>query len=157
MSDPDLETSQVGASDLAELAAIATEAEQAGCRLKLDAAYPLLEDLILRLLWQLFHHVDVDLSPHRIQRLQTLLNLVHQLQLDIHLDRAQELYLRCLQEQMTLLNHSQAITQAQLREQNSNDQTLSQEQPLSMVQMRQLLQLGRKLAIDVQPWLDSYQ
>lgn len=160
MSDPELETSQVGASYLAELAAIATEAEQAGCRLKLDAVYPLLEDLILRLLWQLFHHVEVDLSPHRIQRLQTLLNLVHQLQLDIHLDRAQELYLRCLQEQMTLLNHSQAITQAQLLAQNNDSrsgQDLSQDDPLSMDQMRQLLQLGRKLAIDVQPWLDSYQ
>ncbi|WP_366524943.1 DUF3536 domain-containing protein [Acaryochloris sp. IP29b_bin.137] len=164
MSDPELETSQVGASDLAELAAIATEADQAGCCLKLDAAYPLLEDLILRLLWQLFHQVDVALFPHRIQRLQTLLNLVHQLQINIHLDRAQELYLHCLQAQLTLLNHSQAITQAQLLEQNNDiandiasEQNSSQDHPISMAQMRQLLQLGRKLAIDVQPWLACYQ
>ncbi len=160
MSDPALDTSQVGASYWAELAAIATEAEQAGCQLKLDAAYPLLEDLILRLLWQLFHHIDVDLYPFRIQRLQTLLNLVQQFQIDIHLDRAQELYLRCLQEQLTLLNHSQAIAQAQSLEQNRvspSDQNLYPHHPLSMAQMRQLLQLGRKLAINVQPWLESYQ
>lgn len=160
MTDPELETSLVGASYLKELTAIATEAEQAGCRLRLDSAYPLLEDLILRLLWQLFHHLDMALYPLRIQRLKTLLNLVHQLQIDIHLDRAQELYLRCLQEQLTLLSHTQAIAQAQLLEQGHElvsyqDPVLNRQ--LSMGQMRQLLQLGRKLAIDVQPWLESYQ
>ncbi|NJM64174.1 MAG: DUF3536 domain-containing protein [Acaryochloris sp. RU_4_1] len=157
LSEPSLETAQLGASYLSELAAIATEAEQLGCRLKLETAQKSLEDLILHLLWQLFHHADVELYPLRIQRLQQLLNLIQRLQINIRLDRAQELYLRCLQEQLTCLSHTHAMRQAH---QTQDPEDLGLETPsdrISMAQLRQLLQIGRKLAVDVQPWLESYQ
>ncbi len=162
MSELSLETSQVGAIYLVELTAIATEAEQLGFPLNLEAAHPLLEDLILGLLWQLFHHPDVELYPLRIQSLQQLLNLVHQLQIDIHLDRAQELYLRCLQEQLTFLSCTQALTQAHQLENDGKDDGAPVEPDahpdrISITQMRQLLTVGHKLGIDVQPWLKSYQ
>lgn len=154
MSDLSLETSQVRSSHLSELGAIATEAEQAGCRLNLETTYPLLEDLILRLLWQLFHQPDIEFYPLRIQRLQSLLTLVHQLQLDIRLDRAQELYLRCLQEQLAFFCQTQAIAQ-QEKTLNQGHKMLADR--ISMAQLRQLLTIGRKLAVDVQPWLESFQ
>ena len=153
MSDLSLEASQVGSSHLSELTAIATEAEQAGCRLTLETAYPSLEDLILRLLWQLFHHPDIELYPLCIQRLQTLLNLVHQLQLDICLDRAQELYWRCLKEQLVFLSQTPAMTQQKEAPDNPDPEMANDK--ISRVQLRQLLSIGRKLAVDVQPWLES--
>jgi alpha-amylase/alpha-mannosidase (GH57 family) len=157
LSEPSLETSRLGANYLSELAAIATEAEQLGCRLKLETAQQSLEDLILRLLWQLFHHGDAELYPLRIQRLQQLLNLIQQLQIDIHLDRVQELYLRCLQEQLTLLSQAQAMTQARQGQEPTDLELEPLNAKISIPQLRQLLQIGRKLAVDVQPWLESYQ
>jgi len=142
---------QQGLNHLAELEAIATEANHLRCQLKVPEAKQTLERMILRSLWQLFHDPDSDTLEADIQRLIRLLHIGRQLNLGLALDRAQELYFTCL--------HSQIGPQCiQLMQSDSpykaGDSALSG-MLARIAQMRQLLQLGQKLAVDVSPWLSQ--
>ena len=81
---------------LGELDAIATEAKQFSCTLRIPQARSILEDLILRSLWQLLHAYNPDTVKDDMHWIQTLINVSDRLQLGVQLDRAQELYYRTI-------------------------------------------------------------
>jgi len=105
---------------LAELTAIATETSQLRCHLKIPEGKQILEQLILRSLWQLLH--DPNGIDTESQRLERMIDVGKQLNLHLSLDRAQELYFSCL---------------AKIKMQYAEEE------------LRLLVKLGQKLAVDV--------
>ncbi|NEP47305.1 MAG: DUF3536 domain-containing protein, partial [Okeania sp. SIO2H7] len=81
---------------LGELDAIATEAQQFQCTLRIPQAKAIMEDLILRSLWQLLHAYNPATVKDEMYWIQTLIQVGDRLRLGIHLDRAQELYCQTL-------------------------------------------------------------
>ena len=75
---------------LAELEAIATEANHLRCQLQVPQAKTL-EQLILRSLWQLLHSSTKGLETE-IERLERMIDVGEKLQLGISLERSQEIY-----------------------------------------------------------------
>jgi len=124
---------QQSLSYLAELEAIATEANHLRCRLNIPDAKPTLEQLILRSLWHLLHDSNPATLSADVQRLERTIEVANQLNLGLSMFRAQELYFNCL--------HNQIVPQLS-SETNSNSSHL-----------HQLLRLGQKLAVDVSAWL----
>ncbi|OKH22155.1 glycoside hydrolase [Hydrococcus rivularis NIES-593] len=125
---------------LAELAAIATEAEGLRCQLKIPEAKKTLEQLILRYLWQLLHESDPATLEADIQRLVQTIEVGKQLHVGLSLDRAQELYYHYLYEQIVPNYFQDGRSQ-----ETACRWTASQLCPL--------LGLGQELGIDVSPWL----
>jgi alpha-amylase/alpha-mannosidase (GH57 family) len=126
-------------SHLTELEATATEANNLRCQLKVPEVKLTLEKLILRSLWQLLHDTNPETLQADINYVERLIFLGNQLHLGLSLDRCQELYFNCL--------HSRIIPQCQLAlEENKNGE---------FMQLRQLLLLGEKLAVDVSYWLSQ--
>ena len=76
---------------LAELEAIATEANHLRCQLQVPQAKKTLEQLILRSLWQLLHSSTTGLEAE-IKRLERMIDVGEKLQLGISLERSQEIY-----------------------------------------------------------------
>ena len=76
---------------LAELEAIAAEANHLRCQLQVPQARKTLEQLILRSLWQLLHLSTTGLEAE-IKRLERMIDVGAQLQLGISLERSQEIY-----------------------------------------------------------------
>ncbi|MBD1904361.1 MULTISPECIES: DUF3536 domain-containing protein [Cyanophyceae] len=124
---------QQSLSYLAELEAIATEANHLRCRLNIPDAKPTLEQLILRSLWHLLHDSNPATLSADVQRLERTIEVANKLNLGLSMFRAQELYFKCL--------HNQIVPQLS-SETNSNSSHL-----------HQLLRLGQKLAVDVSAWL----
>lgn len=126
-------------SHLTELEATATEANNLRCQLKVPEVKLTLEKLILRSLWQLLHEDNRETLQADIKYVERLIGLGNQLHLGLSLDRCQELYFNCL--------HSRIIPQCQLAlQENKNG---------NIIQLRQLLLLGEKLAVDVSYWLSQ--
>ncbi|MEO8891970.1 MAG: glycoside hydrolase, partial [Coleofasciculaceae cyanobacterium] len=126
-------------SHLAELEAIATESNQLHCHLQLPEAKPTLEKLILRSLWQLIFDANSDTLEGDVRYIERLIKLGNQLNLNLSLARCQELYFSCLQTRL--------IPQCQLAMQGEVKTNWN------ISQLRQLLQLGENLAVDVSLWL----
>ena len=147
---------QLGLSYLVELEAIATEAHLLRARLKVPEAKQTLEKLILRSLWQLLHDANPDTLDSDLNRVKRLIELGNQLHLSLSLDRCQELYFNCLQTRIE--PECRFAIQAQLISGNNNASEMTWP-PLKTnwhtTQLRQLLQLGEKLAVDVSPWLSQ--
>jgi alpha-amylase/alpha-mannosidase (GH57 family) len=78
--------------DLADLEAIAIEARQLRCQLKLPQISATLERLIQRLLWNLLTSASSDVTDADVVWVQRLVELGQKLQLHLRLDDAQELY-----------------------------------------------------------------
>jgi alpha-amylase/alpha-mannosidase (GH57 family) len=131
---------QVMLNSVAELAAIATESDRLRCQLKIPEAKKTLEQLMLRLLWQLIHENDPVTLEVDIQRLVQLIKVGKQLRVGLSLDRVQELYYSCLYEQIV-----PNCFQNSFSENAACRWTASQLCPL--------LGLGQELGIDVSPWL----
>jgi alpha-amylase/alpha-mannosidase (GH57 family) len=132
--------SQALLNDIAELGAIATEANRLRCQLQIPEARKTLEQLILRQLWQLLHENDPTALEEDIERLVQLIKVSKQLRVGLSLDRVQELYYHCLYENIVpscFLNERQGQLACRW--------TPSQLCPL--------LGLGQELEIDVSPWL----
>jgi alpha-amylase/alpha-mannosidase (GH57 family) len=143
-------------SHLAQLEAIATEANHLHCQLKIRDAKPTLEKMILRSLWQLLHDANPDTLASDIDRVERLIELGNQLHLGLCLDRCQELYFSCLQTRIGL--QCQLAKQAQLiSEKNDAGEPadLPSKTTWDTTQLRQLLRLGEKLAVDVSVWLSQ--
>jgi alpha-amylase/alpha-mannosidase (GH57 family) len=141
MSDPAQLESQLGISYLAELLAIASEANHLGCQLNLAQGQATLEQLIQALLWYLLHGLNPDSVEPCVQRLSDLIGLSAQLGLNLQLDKAQELYHQCLQERLMpqfCMPSGAAAT----------DQ-------LSDRQLSHLWHLGTLLGVDVAPCLTA--
>ena len=81
---------------LSELDAIATESQQFACTLRIPQAKTLIEDLVLRSLWQLLQAYDPTTAKEEMQWIQMLIKVGDRLQLAIQLDRAQELYFQTI-------------------------------------------------------------
>ncbi|MEP0853822.1 DUF3536 domain-containing protein [Funiculus sociatus GB1-A4] len=124
---------QQSLSYLAELEAIATEANHLRCRLNIPDAKPTLEQLILRSLWQILHDSNPATLSADVQRLERTIEVANKLNLGLSMFRAQELYFNCL--------HNQIVPQ------------LSSETNSDSPHLHQLLRLGQKLAVDVSAWL----
>ena len=123
---------------LTELKGIAAEAQQIQSQLTIPEGKKTLEQIILRLLWQVLYDSDPNTLEQDVNRLDIIIDLGYQLNLGLFLDRAQEVYFRCL--------HQKIIPDC--FEDNS---ATSCRWDLS--QIRPLLKLGQKLAIDVRAWL----
>ncbi|MDB9446855.1 DUF3536 domain-containing protein [Anabaena sp. CS-542/02] len=115
---------------IVELEAIATEAKHLHCRLNIPEGKQILEQLIMRLLWQLLHDLNGSFAT-QIQCLERLIDVSYQLNIGISLHKSQELYFSCLSTQIRPL----CLTTLKNTEEN--------------YQCRQLLKLGQKLAVDV--------
>ncbi|MBV9387249.1 MAG: DUF3536 domain-containing protein [Chroococcidiopsidaceae cyanobacterium CP_BM_ER_R8_30] len=177
--------SQLSLNYLAELEAMAIEAKNLHCRLDLPEAKHTMEQLILRSLWQLFHDPNAATLEAEIRRLERLIEVGDRLNLNLSLDRAQELYSSCLPQ---ILPPSQPEMLSSLREVagdtrsemlsllkeaagDSSGRTLSQvdnarngkvnstqtalKSDLLLAQSHQLLQLGQKLAVGVSTVLNQ--
>ncbi len=85
---------------LVELEAIATEANHLRCRLAIPEAKATLERLILQILWQLLNGGDPENLESEIAQLVRIIDIGNNLNLNLSLDRAQELYYSCLQDKI---------------------------------------------------------
>ena len=119
---------------LTELDAIATEAQQFHCHLRLPQAKQRVEALLLRSLWRLLHTYNAETVQTDIEWLKMLVDVGDRLELDIQLDRAQELY----------LNTINRTTLPELVGANSEHPTPSHE---TETHLRSLVELGRMLKL----------
>ena len=133
--EQDINEAQLSWNLMVELEAISHEAEHLRCQLNIPEGNQILEQLIVRLLWQLLYDANSNLDTD-IQRLERLIDIGYKLHIGINLNQSQELYWSCL--------HSQILPR--ITNINSEAET---------VQCRQLLKLGQKLAVDVNPFLDK--
>ena len=151
ISDP-----QLVLCHLAELEASATEANHMRCQLKIRDGKPTLEKLILRSLWQLLHDTDPHTLSADLDFIRRLIEVGNQLNLGLSLAQCQELYFNCLQPRIEPL--FQVAMQAQLMGENKRSGETSDvtaKTDCDIIQLRQLLQLGEKLAVDVSFWLSQ--
>jgi alpha-amylase/alpha-mannosidase (GH57 family) len=129
----------LGARNLAELSAIAKEADHLHCQIHLLEASQTLERLILHALRTLLYQLDVSTLQADLHRIEHLITLGHHLNLNVSLAKAQELYLEALYEwiipQWVEFSDSQAAN-------------------IDRATAKSLLQLGKILAIDVAGWLN---
>jgi alpha-amylase/alpha-mannosidase (GH57 family) len=141
---------------LVELEAIATEAHHMRCQLKIRDGKPTLEKLILRSLWQLLHDTNPNTLSADIDFIRRLIDVGNQLNLGLSLAQCQELYFHCLQPRIEPL--FQVAMQAQLMHENNGageTSDLTTKIDCDIIQLRQLLQLGEKLTVDVSFWLSQ--
>jgi alpha-amylase/alpha-mannosidase (GH57 family) len=120
---------------LVELEAVVTEAKHLRCKLNIPEGKVLLEQVILRSLWQLLHDTNGDLDVD-IQQFERLVDAAHQLNIGISTDRAQELYFYYL--------HNYVLPKCQVNTKGNGT-----------TQYRQILKLGEKLDVCVSPWLNK--
>ncbi|HEY9652216.1 MAG TPA: DUF3536 domain-containing protein [Coleofasciculaceae cyanobacterium] len=154
--EQDIGDPQLVLTHLVELEAIATEANNLRAKLNIPEAKQTLEKLILRSLWQLLHDIHPDSLDADIQRIERFIDLGNHLHFGLSLDRCQELYFTCLKTR--LVNQCQLAIQAQSASE-MNGASKGVKFPTTMnwnaTQLRQLLQLGEKLAVDVDFWLSQ--
>ncbi|HLP90558.1 MAG TPA: DUF3536 domain-containing protein [Nostocaceae cyanobacterium] len=127
--EQDIYDLQLSLNHVVELEAIATEAKHLRCQLNIEEGKQILEQLITRLLWNLLYDANSSFEDE-IQRLERLIDASYHLNLGICLQRSQELFFNFL--------HSQNIPGINKLEREE-----------SKYQLRQLLKLGQKLAVDV--------
>lgn len=125
---------QLSHNHMSELTAIATEAEHLRCQLNIPEGKHILEQLITRELWQLLHNGN-KIFKQDIQGLHRLIDVAYQLNIGILLNKAQEIYFNSL--------HTQIESQLQAIIDNGE----------SCDQCNQIFNLGKKLGVDVTPWL----
>ncbi|HEY9698167.1 MAG TPA: DUF3536 domain-containing protein [Trichocoleus sp.] len=140
-SDFPFSNPQICYGHLTELESIAKEAAQMHCQLKPLQIKQTLERLILRSLWNLLHNLNPETIEIDSLWVERLIDLGEHLNLGLSLDRAQELYFRHLQ------SHILPEIAVPLMQGNRSGWSLSQ--------IRQLLKLGQKLAIDVGEWMGN--
>ncbi|MBS3028250.1 MAG: DUF3536 domain-containing protein [Dolichospermum sp. DET50] len=133
--EQDISELQLSWNHIGELEAIATEAKHLRCQLNIPNGNQIIEQLIVHLLWQLLYAANSKMDAD-IQRLERLIDVAHELHLGINLNHSQELYWSCL--------HSQILPRI-----------TSIDSEAETIQCRQLLKLGKKLAVDVSPYLDK--
>ena len=129
-------------SCLAELTATAIEANHLECWLNIPEVKLILEQTIVRLLWQLLYDGDPQTLEADVARIETAIALGNKLRLSLALDKAQEVYFNCLH---------QYILPNCLIDRSSKDLNGCR---WNITQMKPLLKLGQSLAIDVSSWLE---
>ncbi|MDY6937224.1 MAG: DUF3536 domain-containing protein [Cyanobacteriota bacterium] len=139
-----------GQSHLAELEAIATEASHLRCHLKVPEATQILERLILRSLWHLLHEENSIQGVAQARFIERAIAASKQLQLEVCLDRAQELYFVWLHGQV---GDWVLSSEAMVPIESENQSVPASQIDWSAPQLLHLLQLGQCLKVDVSPWL----
>jgi alpha-amylase/alpha-mannosidase (GH57 family) len=134
--EQDIAEPQLSLNHIVELEAIATEAKHLRCHLHVPDGKQMLEQLILRTLWQLLHDPNGAFDTD-VQRLERLIHVACELNIGVSLERSQELYFSCL--------HNRIVPQCTSAIAKGEDTT----------RCRQLLKLGQKLAVDVSTWLSQ--
>ena len=134
----------LGLSQLAELEAIATEAKNMRSQLNIREGKQTLERLILKALWHLLYDGNPTTLATDIQRIERTISVSDRLNLGLSLDRVQEVFCSCL--------HKYIVPQCILV-----DVTWKPENEgicrWELTQIRPLLRLGKKLAVDVDVWM----
>ena len=128
-------------SCLAELTATAVEANHLKCQLNIPVVKVVLEQTIVRLLWQLLYSGDPTTIEADLARIQTAIALGQQLHLGLALDYAQEMYLNRL--------HQYILPYCLVE-----DGTVNNSCRWELAQVKSLFKLGQSLAIDVSCWLN---
>jgi alpha-amylase/alpha-mannosidase (GH57 family) len=145
-SDLNSSDRQLGSIQLVELEAIAMEAKHFRCKLNLPLVKKTLERIILRSLWHLLHETETNNLEADVQRIERIIDIGHQLHLGLSLDRAQEIYYSCFHHHI-MPHYLPAQSQARNTEANVACRA-------DLLQVRPLLRLANKLAVDVNAWLD---
>ncbi|HEY9643929.1 MAG TPA: DUF3536 domain-containing protein [Coleofasciculaceae cyanobacterium] len=163
-SDFPFNNPQLCQSHLLELEAIAHEADHLHCQLKMPQIKQTLERLIGRSLWSLLQTFEAETIESDIRWVERLIELGDQLHLCLSLDRVQELYISHLyrqvmpQFQSLSENSTSRVAGSQNGSRNGSQATQPVVQPqLTIAQVRQFLELGNKLAIDVSYWRNQLQ
>jgi len=122
-----------GTTAIADLEAIAAEAAQLHCQLQLVEGRQILQRLVLQSLWHLLKEFQTAAIDLEVAWLERLIDVGDRLHLELALDRAQELYLRSIRDDIVPQLLAQPV-----------DQRIA-----ALGDLRQLLQLGKRLAVDV--------
>ncbi|MDJ0571511.1 MAG: DUF3536 domain-containing protein [Pleurocapsa sp. MO_192.B19] len=133
---------------LAELIATANEANSIECRLNVPEAKKILENTIVLLLRQLLYDGEAANLEEDIARLETAIALGDRLHLGLALDRPQEIYFNCLNRRII------PDCLASQSNQDSKSNADLNNCRWNIAQIKPLLRLGQKLAIDVSCWLE---
>ncbi len=120
---------------LSELEAIAIEANHLNCQLNIPEAKQILEQFILRILWQILYDGEPNALESDILRLEKIINVANQLNLNLYFGYAQEVYYNCLRYKIV-----------------PNCLVSEQTCPWDKPQLKPLLKLGHYLGIDVSTW-----
>ncbi|MEM7770073.1 MAG: DUF3536 domain-containing protein [Cyanobacteria bacterium P01_A01_bin.37] len=143
--DPHLAMSEC-LEQVAKLQAIATEAEYLRCNLSLLPARTLLEDQVLCLLQYLLHDADTGSFDLAFDCLRQLITVGDRLQLCINLSHAQEVY---------MAHFHGTIMPAILECQHKISELPEPENCAEILQIRNLLHVGKALFVDVQHVLEQ--
>ncbi|MBF2064372.1 MAG: DUF3536 domain-containing protein [Calothrix sp. C42_A2020_038] len=139
---------------LAELEAVVTEAKHLRSQLNIPEGKVVLEQVLLRNLWQLLHDAKSNLETD-IQQFERLVDVAHQLNIGISIDRAQELYFYYLQNYLLPEFTAILASHQQINENNLQGAKLVDRNTEELTQYRQILKLGEKLNVCVSPWLNK--
>ncbi|MDX2241050.1 MAG: DUF3536 domain-containing protein [Leptolyngbyaceae cyanobacterium bins.302] len=145
-SDLSITTTHAGFDHLAELDAIATEAQHMRCEVDLPEAKQTLERLILQALRHLLFEFDPATIAADVSRVERLVELGQQMHLNLSLAKAQELY-------FSSLNNWIIPECLKWIKRNLQPDHASPEPQVSLPHLRSLLKLGQLLAIDVAGWM----
>ncbi|HBE53548.1 MAG TPA: glycoside hydrolase [Cyanobacteria bacterium UBA11369] len=146
MSEIDAGTEK-GCIQLTELEAIAQEAKLFRCQLNIPEAKKTIERMILRSLWHLLHDSNPATLESDVQRIERTIEVAQKLNLGLSLDRAQEIYYSCLNHQIM-----PQYLQAGLSWSPAQGDVSCR---VDLLQLRPLLRLAQKLAVDIDAWLNQ--
>lgn len=142
---------------MAELTAIAVEAQHLGCLLSLEVMVSPINKLLHNWLWRSLYHDN----PALMRDVSDLLKLSRRLGLDVQEDRLQELYVQFLQKRW--VSHVLQLEVATISIPADGSPVLhlsvssDASSPEEHLNVRPFLKLGQLLAIDMQPWLALLQ
>lgn len=136
-------------SSLTQVEAVITEAGYQGCDFHIQEVKEVLERLLVRSVEHILHHSEPGTVEAAVRNVERLLDLEHRLDIGLSITRAQEVYLLALESQIVPL----FLGGIQRRNNGLADDAV-QECQWQLPQIRKLLFLGKKLAIEVDAWLD---
>lgn len=144
-SESDL-TLQSGLGHLAELQAIATEADHLNCRPNLPNASHILEQQILTLLQRLLYDYDAEQIDGELECLKQLIEVGNRLHIGVNLSRAQELYMKYFHRTIvpTIMAYQQQVGVI------ADPETCP-----DLVHVQNILSAGKLLVVDVQHFLEQ--
>lgn len=152
----------LGLTHLVELETCATEAKHLRCHLDIPEVKQILEKLIVRSLSHLLYRANPETAAPQLERLERMIDLGHQLNLHLAKDQIQELYFYWLHGDIgdqcfytSDQNQEQNQEQNRDRPQPHENNTTNTPVCWTVPQFRRLLQLGKKLSVNVSTHLES--
>jgi alpha-amylase/alpha-mannosidase (GH57 family) len=144
---------EINESYLTQVEAIVTEAGYQGCDFHTQEVKEVLERLLVRSVEHILHHSEPGAIEAAIRNVERLLDLGHGLDIGLSITRAQEVYLLALE------SHIVPLCLGGIQRRFDNEVALNgdvvQEWQWQLPQIRKLLYLGKKLAIEVDAWLEQ--